>query len=551
MNTDVVEIINQRAKGDTKISTMVHYTLLKCNIDIMKLVSLLPIRYQKKSKMVSTKKKIDLPPIENPGEIIYAGYKNIKRGLIRSTKTNFKNELCIDIASNSKFIHCKVSPDTIHSCGSKSDEMTTNTVNYLFGYINYIQNILNRIQSNKQVSFATIEWLKNQTKSIECNVVSGTNIIVDNANIQYYQEEILPYMQGTGDISTIGLNSVSTNRKKVGRLLDFYLEQSLERIVKESSNLVNKFSSSYVGLADIMNCLSEYLINILHCLMHTQLIPIYKDGQYLAQQQTIENGTNYFMNVYYLIQSYRITIQPCENKKDMYVIYTFNGHTIHIYEEGIVEWFIKLLNLLKKYNGSPIYKDVELTNDIKYPEFDSSSKVDNDGYIIVDDQKYDYYVIDYLLKLIRDYKHHDTYVRQLEWIKTLNVIYTGTLEIERLKYISLNFNYNLGDQIILANMATEFSKVDGFNVQWDKLTQKYVTIQMPYKISDELKSYIHKNKKTNKEYHSFLIYPKGSVTQSGPHYGMDVQAYYKFMYTYLMARDNIVKLQGSICDCAE
>jgi len=551
MNTDVVKIINQRAQDDTKISTMVHYTLLKCNIDIMKLVSLLPIRYQKKSKLVSTKKKIDLPPIQYPGEIIYAGYKSIKRGLIRSTKTNFKNELCIDIASNTKFIHCKVSPDTIHSCGSKSDEMTTNTVNYLFSYINYIQNILNRIQSNKEVSFLTIEWLKNQTKSIECKVVSGTNIIVDDANIQYYQQEILPYMQATGKISTIGLTSVSsatTNRKKVGRLLDFYLEQTLERIVKESSNLVNKFSSSYVGLADIMNCLSDYLINILHCLMHTQLIPMYKDGQYVPPQQTIENGTNYFMNVYYLIQLYQITIQP---GKDNYVIYTFNGHTIHIYEEDIVQWFVKLSNLLKKYNGSPIYKDVELTNNIKYPDFDSNTKVDNDGYIIIDDQKYDYYVIDYLLKLIRDYKHHDIYVKQLEWIKTLNVIYTGSLEIERLKYISMNFNYNLGDQIILSNMATEFSKVDGFNVQWDKLTQKYVTIQMPYKISDSLKPYIHKNKKTNKEYHSFLIYPKGSVTQSGPHYEMDLQAYYKFMYTYFMARHNIVKLQRTIYDSPE
>jgi len=47
------------------------------------------------------------------------------------------------------------------------------------------------------------------------------------------------------------------------------------------------------------------------------------------------------------------------------------------------------------------------------------------------------------------------------------------------------------------------------------------------------------------------IYPKGSVTQSGPHYEIDLQAYYKFMYTYFMARHNIVKLQRTIYDSPE
>jgi len=42
------------------------------------------------------------------------------------------------------------------------------------------------------------------------------------------------------------------------------------------------------------------------------------------------------------------------------------------------------------------------------------------------------------------------------------------------------------------------------------------------------------------------IYPKGSVTQSGPHYEIDLQAYYKFM-----ARHNIVKLQRTIYDSPE
>ena len=534
---------NRDKTHDTDISTMVHHVLLNCEIYPMRLVSLFALRYIKKNKF-STKKKIDLPEIEIPGELISSSYKTTKRGIIRSNKTIFKNAMSIDIASNTKFVNLRISPMTIQGFGSKSNEMLNEALEYTFQHIKYIQYILDKMKVDPDITNKTIEWIKEKTKGPEFMVIKNSDIIVNSANIQYYQNKDNLSCAPSGLLSYISnINEKYNSRKKIGRMLDYVLIQSIERSLETNLTLISKYNSN-TTLCSILNVLFKTKTQILSKLRSTVLILTnnIEDMIYYTINEstnncsinptvepTIEKCSNYINTVSYIITTYQITLHTDNDVKTTILYYIFNSKLYTIKDILIIKYFSDLLKMINEFHNKPIYKEVELTNKLIYPNLDS------------DNENIDHVIVDYLLRLINDYKHHDIYSMQLDWIKTVDRVFTGDLSIKKIKFISSNFNYNLGYKLVLRNLIQEFDKLDGFNASRDQQTQKYVTVQIPYKITPELSEYIQKDEKSKKLYHSFLIYSKGSVTQSGPLYEMNIQAYHMFIDAFESLIYKIVK----------
>jgi len=521
------DIVFKKKSSDTSISTMVNKIPLNCKLDTVKLVSLLVVRYQKEQKII-TKKKLDLPPIKNPGEIISVGYKDIKRGLIRSAKDNFKNALIIDIASNTKFINFKISESSIHSCGANSDVMLTEAVNYLFDHITYIQNILDRMNSDGEKTKNTIEWIKDITKGNEFKVIEGTDIIVDNGNIQYYKKSTInfaPYLEN------LYIDESILNRKSVGRILNYLLEQGIDRLINESVLLIGKYKYN-VGLSNIIKIIMDNLMKVLKELRNENLV-----DNITLYKSKIDNADNYLSYINYIIDTYQFTVEYGPKSKDNTLIYNYNN-TINTHyddeDEELIKYFSLLINLCRDFKGKSIYLNVELSNGLIFPE--------NIEELSKEKGNVDYEIAKYFMYLINDYKHHDIFSRQLDWIKTIDRIFTpdknGGLSFEYIKYISINFNYNLGENISIRKLKNEINKLDGFNAERDQNSQKYVTIHIPYTIPDHLKKYIHK--KNDKYVHTLLIYSKGAVTQSGPYYEMNCIAYDMFIKAFKKIKNNVI-----------
>ena len=496
---------NRDKTHDTDISTMVHHVLLNCEIYPLKLVSLLSLRYIKKKKF-STKKKIDLPKIETPGEIISSSFRSIKRGIIRSVKSNFKNAVSIDIASNSKFINLRISPTTMQGYGSNSDDVLKEAVGYAFQHIEYIQYILDRMKQNPELTDRTINCIKEKTKGQEFMVIKSTDIIVNSANMQYYN-----------NFMSDGYN----HRRRVGRMLDYQLVQSIERSIETNKKILSEYRMQET-LCYILNVLLNEKMHILIKLKSEVLI--YPN----SASSPIENSDNYINTLSYIISACKITIHSDPDTKANILYYIFDDSVHTIRDISIINYFQDIHAIIEKFRDKPIYKEVEFTNKLTYPNMSTDNTID-------------YVIADYLLRLIDDYKHHDAYCTQLDWIRSVDRVYDGELSIKKIKYISLNFNYNLGHRLALRKLIHEFNNLDGFNAERDQHTQKYVTIQIPYTLSPETIEYIQKGAKSTKLHHSFLIYANGSVTQSGPLYEMNVQAYNMFINAFESLVDKIIR----------
>lgn len=534
-------IINNRTvEEDTKISMMVTHVPFNGTIDMVKVLSLLPLRYIKNNSK-SYRSKINLPDVEIPGEIIYTGYHDIKRGFIRSKKNNFENGISIDIAAD-KFVNLKVSNKTIQCAGAKKEKTCVDAINYLFNHIRYIQIILDRTKYNSDITNNTIEWLSRSTKGQEHYIISGTTIIVDTADIQKYQKEVYNYMQ------------YNAQRSRIGRMLNFKIKEGIANICK----ILSKGTNNNI-LNEIYYKLNEGLVMIYNNITNEILIPIYVEENYRYPNQSIENMSNYCYYIYQVMEYYKLHIYKTDKRKKNYITYIYNNKMEVIYDDKYVDVLIKLHDLLEDYKGSPIYSDVELSTSTIFPDISILNNFDDDGYttiksdtFIKDDTslnnnnsecKVDKYLADYLLKLLPDYTHHDLFDRQIRWFVTLDKLYEGDLYISKVKYSNLNFNYNLGDLIYLDDLKREFSNIDGFIVNRDKLSQKSVSIKLPFIIPDHLKDYIQKDQRSKKMEHTFTVYSKGSVTQSGPHYDMNIEAYHKFINAYEMIKNKVIKHQ--------
>lgn len=188
---------------DLSVSNMVVSVPLTTKINLMTVISLIPLFYP--PNRMTHKKKIELPSVASsevieyskehrtdfgycfPGDIIYAGYRSgdivIKRGMIRSKKKPFNNAIELDIASQQKFINCRLSLNSVHVCGAKSDEMIIFAVNQLLDKIKYIQSLIDRMRNNMEMTYATINWILEKTKGPVRCFIKDSSIIVHREKV--------------------------------------------------------------------------------------------------------------------------------------------------------------------------------------------------------------------------------------------------------------------------------------------------------------------------------------------------------------------------------
>jgi len=114
-------------------------------------------------------KKIQLPYFEEEvGNIVAAGFEFPKIGKyfrgLRCTGGAFKNAVTMDIVTSVKNINLKLSTSKIQMCGSTSDEMVIEAIDYLIILINEVCDFVEYMRSKPQKSLKTIGVLRLQSK---------------------------------------------------------------------------------------------------------------------------------------------------------------------------------------------------------------------------------------------------------------------------------------------------------------------------------------------------------------------------------------------------
>lgn len=114
-------------------------------------------------------KKIQLPYFdEEVGNIVAAGFEFPKIGKyfrgLRCTGGAFKNAVTMDIVTSVKNINLKLSTSKIQMCGSTSDKMVIEAVEYLISLINEVCDFVDYMRSQPEKSLKTIQELRLQSK---------------------------------------------------------------------------------------------------------------------------------------------------------------------------------------------------------------------------------------------------------------------------------------------------------------------------------------------------------------------------------------------------
>ena len=126
---------------------------------------LLPI-----TKMLMSKKcksaKCELPFCDIPGSIIALKHYDQVRGIVKSEKKGFKHAISIDISTSTKNINVQLSSLKMKITGSNSEDgkLGREAAQLVIGHIEHIQNIINKIKSNKDIAEKTIAWVIKHTR---------------------------------------------------------------------------------------------------------------------------------------------------------------------------------------------------------------------------------------------------------------------------------------------------------------------------------------------------------------------------------------------------
>jgi hypothetical protein len=122
------------------------------------------------TKMLMSKKcksaKCELPFCDIPGSIIALKHYDQVRGIVKSEKKGFKHSISIDISTSTKNINVQLSSLKMKITGSNSEDgkLGKEAAELVVGHIEHIQNIINKIKSNKDVAEKTIAWIVEQTR---------------------------------------------------------------------------------------------------------------------------------------------------------------------------------------------------------------------------------------------------------------------------------------------------------------------------------------------------------------------------------------------------
>lgn len=147
-----------------KVTTMTLIIELQGMVDIGKAFLLLPITRVFVPPSRSTR-RCKLPYYGVPGIIISARHRGMTRGIIRSQSDKFfKNAVTLDVGTSTKNISLKLSPSNIQMCGSTSITMGVDAAQHVINHLHHIQDTLDYMHQNSELTHKTVEWIKLVTK---------------------------------------------------------------------------------------------------------------------------------------------------------------------------------------------------------------------------------------------------------------------------------------------------------------------------------------------------------------------------------------------------
>jgi hypothetical protein len=150
---------------DLRVTTMTLIAPFEGKICIDSTFALLPVTKVDLPRKKRSTKKIKIPHCGIPGAIVSMRFKGCTRGIFRSTsRRHFRNSITMDISTKQKNISLKLSKNSIHMCGPTSLEMGQEAIDYLFGYINEIQEELQYMNADTEKKQTTLEWLMQATQ---------------------------------------------------------------------------------------------------------------------------------------------------------------------------------------------------------------------------------------------------------------------------------------------------------------------------------------------------------------------------------------------------
>src|SRR5207248_9228851 len=85
--------------------------------------------------------------------------QGIARGLIRSKKRPFPNNVNIDLILNEKSVAIKISKNKISICGAQTDEQGLEAADLIINHIKRIQDVINDIQEDQLKARRTINYV--------------------------------------------------------------------------------------------------------------------------------------------------------------------------------------------------------------------------------------------------------------------------------------------------------------------------------------------------------------------------------------------------------
>jgi hypothetical protein len=143
----------------------------------------------------------------------------------------------------------------------------------------------------------------------------------------------------------------------------------------------------------------------------------------------------------------------------------------------------------------------------------------------------------FIMSDFKDFHTRELFFQKLDFIKDIDKLYEGSLEIDFISKAMVNFNYSLGNEIDRFQLKKYLNGRDGFFAHFDNSTEHYVTVELPYTVEKD-----QKKRKNKKPCHSFLVYQSGLVTQSGPDEDLMKDAYKHFISIFNDIKQHVIKI---------
>lgn len=157
-----------------KVTTMTVVMPLKGHVDLGTVFPLLEITRLDLPTPKRQTHKYKIPFCGIPGAILSAKYSNITRGIVKSqSKGYFRNSITIDMSTSEKNVNLKLSRNKIQMCGATSVELAMEAGSLIIAELYKIQDTLDYMGENPELTDAAISWLKTATKGNEAQLPPG------------------------------------------------------------------------------------------------------------------------------------------------------------------------------------------------------------------------------------------------------------------------------------------------------------------------------------------------------------------------------------------